>query len=285
MLTINLSGIGCPEELEDWVKLYLNGQGVTWWCKVEHAINDRHLHFLCMNCSPGLKGNLKGRFLGTEKKPIKKKPFDYITHDNWFKGFDCVTWHMNPEFQEGYTPPYNRKYDHGLAYCTKDGPLDDSNTELDPFSKEVQDCLVRNKTEEERRKPKVWPQMDKWVDMFRLYDLPHKTWEEVDMSVTNLAFKRKVMMPPKARDWKELCANIHMYMNDYEGSYWSYMEQLNNGHMLKRKQDLLDQNSHLEERVIEKRRKICNNLAEEVGEKKEETLEGPTSKLKCSWNK
>ncbi len=250
MLTINFPGFGCDEILEEYIVNYFKLHNHIYCYVVEtQNVSNRHCHFLCI-ASPNLKELLRKKLvLGKDNKK-----FPYISDKN-FKGggLNLKTWYKPSDRGNAYD------------YLLKEEGQEIIYSENYPEEADLFEMLEDNKEDKDRRSNK-WHTMVTWQEKFEKNKLPYGTWEEVEKGVSNLCFVHKVAQMPQYRQYKELVSNLHMYMTGYEGSVFEYMEELNDKHILKRRQDALDRSEVIEGRVLKKVMRTQAELEQECSE-------------------
>ncbi len=202
MLTINIAGHGCSPKLEKFVNKYLEDLEARYVYSVESLnVSNRHCHWCCGPVPKNLKSSLVGKIM-------RSKQFPELTKDNANKAIICRTLYV-----DGNLVDPNSNIKSGLDYISKEP---DQVLHYSPgFTtwEDFQQFLQPHKTLEERRQVKAWAQMDYYQKLLIEHELPTTTVDDICVSLTTLAYVKKVCALPRDSERPGLARDLHRYIN------------------------------------------------------------------------
>lgn len=186
------------EEDEKFIKDWLLSKNCQFMYSVEHGSKSgqRHLHFAILTT---YQKSLKQMF---DQAWLNKKIED---DENWTKDHSVlsVTW-----FKGNLGVDTDGDW---IDYVTKDGPPAFNNLPDD-----YKDHLKDDVPLEQRRKKRAWTQMHNIEELFTKHKLPFGSWDEVDESLSKLAYSlREIRLPDVARH-NGFVLDVYMFLNKIE---------------------------------------------------------------------
>lgn len=214
---------GCLEEDEKLIREWMDKHTIGYVISIETA-GKRHAHIGILSVR-----NAKKLFCEwIYKQNPERYPPEYnnrmLVSKTWFRprtAEEAALWHDHPD--QGYGDGWTKWRD----YIEKD--QDDGCEKHGKCKEEYTQYLAKNKGPDERRKRDPWPEMGKYAQKFKEFKIPHKTYEDVDAGMAQLAFGHKVIKLPDASKLKGFLMYLWKYLQSdgtgtVESIVWHQLE-------------------------------------------------------------